>query len=1162
MNEREQLALVEYAEKLNDFMFDVVTDVKNNFGDEDDAAWQTIKYYGEETEDGRGSWRDRIKNILRGLQANEGDARTLEEDLDRLRDHINEHIKNTVNPALVAKGKEPLVISFDKLITPPAPQFMQVGTAEAPPSISDEYRFEDPYLLDKQVNDILYHGPVDEDKQLVVVPPNSRALVSQPARGGVEMDTPETYRERSETAEANRRALDEIKLAVYANMGLVPGISSGGGAATIRTGVARLTNAQLADEIRQVENKKLSGSQRREFNKQFAEAVTTAGDFMLMPPRALIDAYNKADNDAVRNAVLERMGQLADEAASAGVDLFNFADFTNAGQTAEGYIEMANFLDSHGKGSANVNAARGKAEEYIKDWDKRHGFIDAAGNETVKPGKANEKKLNDRAKELEATLGSLSATPAMEALLNNISFTGATAGTAVPPAHADMARAHLLEVAKGELFNEALFKSGATDAASLTPMLEDKLKEVIWRTEVASKVGQGWLERPDLFTDPKFMSDYITKLGVGKQDMSISAVGDMEDFHLQESLNVIERTGTKLKNPRADVLRTMYFANGRAAQLDLNKGNDWRDRFTDRTAKTYNRNFMKQLGMSALSSGALGFSFNLIRHINFPVPGVGMVAVGAISSVLAIANVKRHYDQWKISQAEKGEKAGFLNYLKKPANLAHVGIAAASVGAAITGVGAAGSLANAVLRGAVLGGVALKGLIGGISRIGAAVKDAKENGKSVPLAVLGATGQAIAAGAVPILAGIAGGALANGLVAGINANTDWNIFKHKESGVDIKGGELVKTREATEEFGRSYNEETIKFAEMRVGSDKNLDVNGSMFAPGKTFNAETGTIADYDAAQYPGNFTTQSWISPQDAATITKNLGQSALFDPANNEIGGWVPDAGNETVMLSKMLATERLMGPNFQIDVGGDKVGIHSFIEGLKSAPPSPEQAKTIFGLQFDVSERNHWRPEMPGLSNTDSFTNTLVKGVMSYDTTRDHGVRQWSISVPERWDPSPTYEVPWEKWVPNEVPNDFVNNLPLALPFVFPARKVVKEFKAGVKALFDKTKKFIGGKIIGGPDEKPAEHRLEATPDRKSPAPSGVLEPTPSAVEEPKPRSRIVVPPGASDEREELRTFNKPMPVGARVENHDKGVKRNFTVNDMVDAQRKQKLERGAA
>ena len=1002
----QQQALLSLANVIGDFALNV----KNVKGVDHSTFLLTKNFY----DGGRYSWTERLNDIRDRINAGTEDGADLRRDLDILLQHINEHADRTVNPAIRAKNARA------------AAEAAAANPPTTPPAPVPEIAIIDNDTADRQAASITLNA--------ASLNANVNSIIS--TLNGAR--TSATVRARSQTGERNRARIDAIKDAILRDISTAAGIDP--------------TDPALTME-------KLNRSQRRKFDEEFANRATDGGKLAIMPPRMLVEAYKKTTNDDLKTIIFGRMNELAKYAATAGNNFYNFADYTNAGAVAEGYLDMFDFMKSNRKGrlsaaeTTTLNDARTKVQGYLDNWDARHGL------DNVTPGKKNETLLNRRAADLKALLAGIqiSGMPtSAQTLLNNLRLKYPD-GNDRSSEDAASGKELIFGIAKSEVFNEALFRDINLGAASMKPLIEDKLKEVLWRMNVADKVSQGLLETPELFTNPAHMNKYIAELAATPKEMQDSVMREMLDVHRQESFNVIERTGARLNNNKADVLNTMYDRT-LLKGVDGNTGIDEKSRFSDLTEKTYRNNFKKQIGASLLIAGGMGFAFNILRHVNFPIPGIGMAAVGAISTGLAIVNTKRHYDQWKLETGQKG----FGKYLKDKKNWAHLGISLASVGAAITGIGAGAGIEglsgiSSILRGAAIGGVAAKGLAGGIARMPAAIEQAQRDGTSIPMAVMASLGHSVAAGAVPLAAGLAGGALAEGLVSGVNAINPGNTTFNKETVTIIKGeDQTIETMPATDTFSRTYSQTDIDHATMRIGS-VNLEVNQDQFT------RATNTIADYDAAQHPGNFRPDVWISPADSAVIIQNLGASTdLFSIEDREIGGWQPGSGSERVMLYKMLAAERL-APNHEFVVGDDSFKTGDLLAALRAGPLTPAQAQAVFQIQNSVSAEGHWLPNIPGLSNTDTWTNPAVKGVMSYYTTREAGIRFEEIKIDAEYETIPGEDVEDRKIEPAHVTSGFLDRLSLALPFVFPARKKMKEFKSGIKALLDMTNK-VSGNVVG--------------------------------------------------------------------------------------------------
>ncbi|MDR3126059.1 MAG: hypothetical protein LBT92_00305 [Rickettsiales bacterium] len=868
-------------------------------------------------------------------------------------------------------------------------------------------------------------------------------------------------------AKSNRRQVNQIRLSAMRAAGLDSGTDD----------IAGMDDQQLAEAIADGEKKMKSAANRRKFDKKFVEGLSAVGEFENLSPRQLISLYeNKRATREIKDQTLRRMARLADEASeeSSLENFKNFADYTNAGSVAEGYLDMFDFMDKHKKEFGNISiakvpAARANMNDYIGDWDDRHNLGGIKREKKEKDRQKVEKELQKRAKGIISTLETIGVADLGEArrLLANLKIT--KNGDPLDLADAAPFKDEILAIAKGELLDDFVAGTQNYDGDTVKDALEDKVREVLWRTEVADKVGQGLLEKPDLFTNAEYMRNYISELGAGGKEIQAPAINEAWRFRLQERLNVIERIGKRLGNDKAQVLETMYED---VRREDERRGGGKKERFADATQDQYNKNFKRQLVRTGLTSAGMGFAFNIIRHINWPFPGAGMIAVGVLSTGLAIANLKRHHDQWKAVQRKKGvENPRFLDYLKNPENLLTIGVSVVSIFAAVTGVGAAAEKAgaaikvvNKVARFMAIAGVALKGLIGGLMRIGAAIKDAKKNNKSVRTAVLVASGQTIAAGAVPLAAGLAGSWLAGEIVDGINEHTGFKLFKRKETWIEREKDKWVED-EPKKITQRDYGDEDVEFAKRRLGGEGTVEVVGGRHVPGGTMPRPHGNFDDFDHPQNLGGHVRQDWTTASENATAQENIASSALIGDAD---GQFLPSQGNEAVMQYKLEVFTRLNEGNPEVRLAsGASVNTIDLLEKLthtKGYAMTADETAVLDRINYLVAERGHMiGDEYNPVDQTLARWRTV--GVNSFEAGHPDGVKAIPGEIPQgHWEPGK--EIEHSKWVSNEMP--FLEALGIALPFVFPIRDKVLQFKKGVKALLDMTKKkkgrFIGGRVGG--------------------------------------------------------------------------------------------------
>ncbi len=865
-------------------------------------------------------------------------------------------------------------------------------------------------------------------------------------------------RVRSPNGQANLETLTKIQLKVFCNMGLATHTDADINAMDLKT---------VMDKVGAV---KLNRAQQLDFNRRYLNALEQTAAFENLPPRALIDAYSRIGKGSQapqnREFVLGRMKELFDQMGSIGEDFYNFADYTNKGDTVKGYQEMLDFMDAHKnefKGANSYTAAdmknvRSLLDTYMKDWDSRHNLgwdeksmSKSALDKTAQTIGTRTDKLNNFHRSF--TVADL--TDDNKDLFSNIQFEN----TGGDPPDAAKLKKMLIDMAKNEAMQNLIGADRTSSNVSANDYYrevnDNSFGEVLYRTYIADQVSRGAMERPDQFTDPKYMQEFLEKLKLEQIKLREDTVYEAANVHVNDTLNYMERVGDKLGHTDGEnTKRNDAIHNTQEKIYNTIKDIDTvgaERRFSSVTAQAIRGNFAKSLATTALTTAGTAFAFGVMRRINWPVPGIGMAAAGLVSSGLAIINIKKQYDRWKVAQKQNGAPCTFKDWFKLPETKIALGASVASVVGAITGIGAeTGTALNAVsmgARGLGLLGHTATAVISSVKSTAAAVKEAKKNGKSTVWEVLKGIGKGAAGLGVPILAAIGGAKAAEGLVNGITSgnlpgNPDLFKTNKPESKVWVEG-------EKTYKEVYTYEDDVVDKARATFTSGNMEERNAGPYMPGEDFeepHSGSEYVRNLEKAQNPGGYTTHDWQNNEGFKNIFENIKRD-MVDGNHAGIRDWDGE-GVAEVMARKIMSFDRLdnLGENHAVELpNGNVVDVRVLAANLAKAGGyvmTEDERLAVDMIQDNVSWKGEYIPEVAGLSDTDTWKNPkLINN--SYNAAGDPRISVIQTEIGGGY---------W-KTIPGEEYK--FDSLPIVLPFVAPIAGTVKNLKKGIKALLDKIK-----------------------------------------------------------------------------------------------------------
>lgn len=604
----------------------------------------------------------------------------------------------------------------------------------------------------------------------------------------------EGLRKRSLNSDSNEVILDNVKLETLHEMGILNDSSYQNAVTSPEAAVEALNSVG-----------NLNSEQAKQFEEGVAEKMLNNQElFAVMPPRFTARLYETRQQQAaaqlqqdpqadvskemqdiakLENRMDSLSKQLADDVG------YYFGDYTNVGDTYNGYMEM---FDTREKYMPNDEKASQLKQDIAKNRQVLNAMVDEYDQEwNIQNVTVNdEAKMSQRFDDLEKVLPTIELNDETLKLCNNFKFLdekGAVEPQFVTPdgsLSADWQQGFkvapnskldkTLLMTKQNYMLQDLTSTTAIDPQTMQKEISERLPETLFAIHVADKTCQGALENPQQFTNKKYLAEFVTQLGNIEKPMSISDSGYNAgiDSLVNQSAAAVDRLADPKKLGRDSEL----------AAKALNPIRQIDHRSKDRTVeqKPSKREIRIELAKRTLKSGlsaflvsgaitAIGAATAADAGLTAATLGTNKVAGAILGTTLAATMLTRNIIRWRKERKKNGQKAGFLSMVKEPRLMSTM--ATTALGACALGFALAGNpgVATAMGYGALAVGVSTGVVFG--------TKDAVKSG----LSGLEAAGWAVLQTGVTIGAGFGGRAAANAAIDFYNQhNPENDLFQHKE----------------------------------------------------------------------------------------------------------------------------------------------------------------------------------------------------------------------------------------------------------------------------------------------------------------------------------------------------------------------------------------------
>lgn len=667
--------------------------------------------------------------------------------------------------------------------TPPTPPFSNSGSEKDENTLSDEGSTPPS------------GGPNKTNGEL---PPDgeNRSAISEIGLEEVQQRTydMDSSRLRSPNSDSNEFTLDRVKLETLHDMNVIN---------DTKYQDAIVSPEAAIDALEAVGD--LNAQQSAQFENSMSEKMLESEElFAIMPPRFVARLYEKRQQQTaaqlqqnpqadvskeaqdiarLENRMDSLSKQLADEKG------YYFGDYTNIGDTYNGYMEM---FDAREKYMANDQKAPQLKQDIAKNRQVLNAMVDEYDQEwNIQNVTVNdEAKMSQRFDDLEKVLPTIEIDDEALKLCSNFKFldaNGAVEPQFVAPDGSlsadwqqdykvaqDSKLAKTILMAKQNYMLQDLTSTTAIDPQAVQKEISERLPETLFAIHVADKTVQGVLEHPEQFTDKKYLAQFVTQLGNIEKPLLISETGYNAglDSLVDQAAAAVDRMADPKKLGRDSTL----------AAKALNPISQIDHRAKDRTTgqKPSKREIRIQLAKRTLKSGlsaflisgaitTIGAATAADASLTAATLGMNKVAGAILGTTLAATMLTRNIVRWRKERKKNGQKAGFLSMVKEPrlmSTMATTALGAGALGFALAGnPGVAAAMGYSAMAVGIGTGVAFN------------TQDAIKSG----LGGWEAAGWAVLQTGVTIGAGFGGRAAANAAIDFYNQqNPDNDLFQHKE----------------------------------------------------------------------------------------------------------------------------------------------------------------------------------------------------------------------------------------------------------------------------------------------------------------------------------------------------------------------------------------------
>lgn len=738
-------------------------------------------------------------------------------------------------------------------------------------------------------------------------------------------------------------AIDNINLNVLAALNKVP------------ANIAKMTPQKRRETIDNTMN-----ALTPEENSQFIMLSNQAKKQLIenFPPKKLLATADKLEqligqtnNAATKQALTSQLNMVNEEILQTVHEMAKGKikiDQTNIADVYEGANLLVDYADkkfSNGQPTPETTTIRKEIlEPQIAIYDEAHGLNDLTPADLARI-ETNYKTANKKIEKLPAN-------PKIATVISNLEFMDANG------------QPEKNQKAQQDLFLETIKAEAARNlAGSKTDVTDDMVNDEIAKV-AAARVGALVMGSEfALAENPAQANAALNNLLAGqKYQVSNSGFVGYNAEYTNSSLGYIDRLSTKI-GKTAPILGQMY---KRVQKFDKT----CIERFDP--AYSQSKKLLKVMRNNCLRAAPMAAIGMTLTHFQ---PG-GAIAMAGICAGYAAIRLAKSYKQASKDAKARGEKFGFMGFMKKH-----------GIDVAITAISATGT----ALGMPWLGKVAM-GVNAGRTVVKTFIEKQKEGDKFWK-----AAGKALAAGSVTAVTTYAAASITSHALQA----TGFGSWLDNQFGQTVETEHWVEDKEGHKSFG--YSDKDVQSAEKFNET------------PGRHFEyvGKGHTIADYNN---PDNYENRAWYTEQqhDAAT-------HSIHDQMTKQ--GW--EEGSEEVMLKKLAAfTREYANPNHPLEDGsGRTVGeAFTYKDGDYSVTPKELLTKVLAGepmnatdgrllhnLQFASSPQGHALVDV-GIKPEELY---------SYDTGKPHGVLINETPGSGHWDKG-------EVTIPSE-PGIFVPAIP---------------------------------------------------------------------------------------------------------------------------------------
>ena len=518
---------------------------------------------------------------------------------------------------------------------------------------------------------------------------------------------------RSASSDMNDGFLDQVKLETLHDMGVINDADFNRGRQSVQDAIDVLNNIRelSANEVTSYENgvadkllqdkehfnivpPKLLGQLYESKQQQMAAALQS-------DPNANVSGL-QADIDQIQN----RMDELTDMAVNKQ-ELF-YSDFTNIGDTYEGYVVMFDARKKYAQNTPQDQAVVAKMDQaktqildpVINDYDNLWNLNGLDANQA--------ESLDKRYDAINNVLNGVELDQATMQMVSNFKFLDENGN--IEPQFID-ANGNLhdtyqqgdkvapnskleatINITKQAYAMRNLNSNQTLDANMMQQDLGEMLTtETLYSYYIADRVNQGGIERPDQFTNPQLCQEFLNDLQNTAQPMKMSHAGYQvaQQTQVNNVLAVNDRIAQKIGRDKPVVVK----AAENIAQYDPRAGG--RITETGPNKQQMRKEMAKRIVKSGASVLLMGGALTAVgtvaasdASLTALTGGMNKLAGAAIGTALGVAAISRSIYKWRKDRKKAGQKAGWKEFFKEPrmvASLTTTALGAAALGFAATG---------------------------------------------------------------------------------------------------------------------------------------------------------------------------------------------------------------------------------------------------------------------------------------------------------------------------------------------------------------------------------------------------------------------------------------------------------------------------------------------